>query len=186
MCTRITFDVTELTSNNNMKRTFFLLTFLMMGLATVSAQKFGYLNSNELLASMPDVKAADAALETYQKELVSQGQAKVKAFETNYTKYMTDVNEGLLSKIQMQEREAALGQEQQAIADFEKEVQLKVLQKREELLKPILNKVDEAIQAVGKEGGYTMIFDSGTSGAMLYAPEGENIIALIKAKLGIQ
>lgn len=169
-----------------MKQIFFLFLLCTVGTASLQAQKFGYVNSNELLSLMPDVKAADAALETYQKELVAQGQTKVQAFEANYTKYLTDVNEGVLSKIQMTERETALGKEQQAIADFEKEVQLKVLQKREELLGPILTKVDEAIQAVGKENGYTMIFDSGTSGAMLYAPEGDNIIELLKAKLGMQ
>ncbi|MDX1406480.1 MAG: OmpH family outer membrane protein [Saprospiraceae bacterium] len=169
-----------------MKQFILLLLCTTLGVGATQAQKFGYLNSNELLSMMPDVKAADAALETYQKELVNQGQTKVKAFEANYNKYLSEVNEGLLSKLQMQEREAQLGKEQQAIADFEKEVQLKVLQKREELLSPILTKVDEAIQAVGQENGYTMIFDSGTSGAMLYAPESDNIIALIKAKLGIQ
>lgn len=173
--------------SNDMKRiTILCLLCLVLAVAVHAQQKFGYVNSAELLASLPEVDAADAELETFQTQLISQGQEKVQAFEKNYNAYLEEVNQGLLSKVQMAEREKKLNKEQQAIAEFEKEVQLKVLQKREALLQPILNKVDEAIQAVGDEGGYSFIFDTSVNGAILHAPDTDNLINAIKAKLGVE
>ncbi|HAQ37241.1 MAG TPA: hypothetical protein DCQ58_01930, partial [Saprospirales bacterium] len=71
--------------------------------------------------------------------------------ELNYAKYVEEANGGTLSKLQMQEREAALGQEQEAIRAFETEIQQALIKKREELYQPILNSIQQAVQAVGKE-----------------------------------
>ena len=68
----------------------------------MSAQKFGYVNSAELIRSLPEVKTADAQLESYQKELFTKGEQMVKAFEADYTAYMAKVNSGELSQLQMQ------------------------------------------------------------------------------------
>ena len=163
-----------------------VLAICALAIVGLQAQKFGYVNSAELLASLPEVKAADAELETFQNQLIAQGQDKVKSFEDNYRAYRADVEAGTLSQVQMAEREQTLATEQKGIQDFEKEVQLKVLQKREELLQPILERIDTIIKDIGKEGGYTFIFDSSAAGAMLYAPDGDNIIDQIKAKLGTQ
>jgi len=60
-----------------------------------------------------------------------------------------------------------------------------VNEKRAELLKPILEKIDVAIKAVGKEGGYTMIFDSSGMNVMLYNEGSENVMEKVKAKLNL-
>jgi outer membrane protein len=57
--------------------------------------------------------------------------------------------------------------------------------RRQVLLKPILEKIDVAVKAVGKEGGYTFIFDT-SSGSMLFATESEDITSLVKTKLGMK
>lgn len=56
-----------------------ILKSLFIGLALIAvsslqAQKFGYINSAELLAEVPAVKAADSELETYQAQLVKSGE----------------------------------------------------------------------------------------------------------------
>ena len=73
---------------------------------------------------------------------------------------------------------------QESGQQFETVIQQLVQAKREELLKPILDKVDVAIKAVGKEGGYLYIFDTST-GATLYALESEDVLPKVKAKLGL-
>jgi outer membrane protein len=156
-----------------------LVLFLSVGL---NAQKFGYVNSTQLLVDMPDVKSADSQLETYQKQLVSKGETMVKSFEAKYKAYIDKANAGTLSKIEMQKEEGALATEQQKIQQYELEVQQKILTKREELYKPILAKVQAAIDAVGADGGYTMIFDTST-GALLHADSNEDLTSKIKAKL---
>jgi len=158
------------------------LSLVLLVAGGLSAQKFGYVNSTQLLVDMPDVKSADNQLETYQKQLISKGEAMVKSFEQKYQAYIEKANSGTLSKIQMQKEEGTLATEQQNIQKYELEVQQKIIGKREELYKPILAKVQTAIDAVGAEGGYTMIFDSST-GALLHAAASEDLTAKIKAKL---
>jgi outer membrane protein len=63
-------------------------------------------------------------------------------------------------------------------------MQQKVLKKREELYKPILDNIQNAINAIGKENNYTFIFDTG-NGGLLFANEGDNILELVRKKLGI-
>ena len=53
-----------------------------------------------------------------------------------------------------------------------------------ELLEPILAKARKAIEDVATEGSFTYIFDK-SSGNILYAKESENVIALVKKKLGL-
>ena len=168
---------------NQFKVLIVLAIFLFVGFS-VNAQKFGYLNSALLLSELPEVKAADLELETYQKQLIAAGESMVKTFETKYQAYVKEANEGVLSQVQMQQREGTLGQEQQKIQQYEVEVQQKILKKREELYQPILDKVKTALDAVGKDEGYTMIFDA-SNGVILHANESDDIMSLVKTKLGL-
>lgn len=161
------------------------LAFVAFTVST-SAQKFGYVNTALVLQELPEVTTADTELESYQQTLLEEGQARVTAFEADYQSYVTARNAGELSQVAMASREEALAKEQQAIQQLEQEVQFKIMQKREMLLKPILEKVDMAIQALGKEGGYTFIFDSSVQGGMLYAPEGDDLYDQVMAKLNIE
>ena len=166
-----------------------ILKSLFIGLALIAvsslqAQKFGYINSAELLSEVPAVKAADSELETYQAQLVKSGEEMVKKLEAKFQAYSKEAQEGLLSQVQMQKKEEELGVEQQKIQKYELEVQNKILAKREELYKPILDKVKVTIENVGKENGYTMIFDTST-GTILHANDGDNVMSLVKAKMGM-
>jgi len=151
---------------------------------SLSAQKFGYVNSIQLLSELPEISTADDAIVAFQTTLVDKGQTMVKAFEANYQKYMTEAQNGTLSQVQQQQKEGALAMEQQKIQEYEYEVQSLVSKKREEMYAPILEKVRTTIEQIGKEEGYTMIFDSSVGG-ILSADDGDDIISLVKTKLGI-
>ena len=88
------------------------------------------------------------------------------------------------TKVQMQQKEEVLVAKQDEIKKYEAEIQQKVGLKREELYKPILDKVKAEIEKLGKEGGYTMIFDS-SAGMILHAADSENLMTLLKSKLGV-
>jgi outer membrane protein len=165
-----------------MKKLFFLL-LVAFSMTTVFGQKFGYVNTQELLVALPEIKAADNTLETHQKMLVTQGQTKVQEFEAEYKKYGEDVQKGILSQVQIQAKEADLMKKQEEIQKFEVQVQQDLGKKKEELYKPILDKVSELIKTYGKENGYTMIFDA-SLGSILHAAEADNLLAPLKAKLG--
>ena len=167
-------------------RTIFLLSILLILLAFSNglSQTYAYINSTELLLEMPQVKAADSQLETYQKSLISKGEAMVKTFDTDYNQYTKEAQGGTLTGLQSQQRESELTQKQLEIQKYEQEVQQLIGKKREELYKPILDRVKVVVEQVGKENGYTMIFDSSVGG-LLYAVEADNIMTLVKTKLGL-
>ncbi len=151
--------------------------------ATSWSQKFGHINSQQLLVESPLVKAADLQITEYQKTLITKGEGMVKKFEGEYAAYVADREAEILNQIQIQQRESALQATQQSIQKYEQEVQQKLAMKREELYKPILDKVKVAIDNLGKTGEYTMIFDTSTNG-LLFAMEGEDLLARVKADLG--
>ena len=150
--------------------------------ATASAQKFGYVNSAEILAELPDMKAAESNLEAMQKQLQKRGQAMVQQFETDYRALEAKAQAGDLTPKQQQEEAAKLEARQQEIAQFEQKMIADLQQKRNDLLEPIYEKVNEAIKAVAKENGYTFIFDQQV---LLYGEEAADVSAMVKSKLAI-
>ncbi|MBK9255806.1 MAG: OmpH family outer membrane protein [Saprospiraceae bacterium] len=167
-----------------MKQTLIYL-FIAFGMISgLDAQKFGYLNTQELLTSMPELKVADIQLQALQNELLSKGEEMVVKFEAEYKTYMTEANGGTLSKVQMQKKEEELVAKQEEIKKYENEIQEKLAVKREELYKPILDKVKSEIEKLGKEGSYTMIFDS-SAGMILHASDSENLMPVMKTRLGV-
>ena len=165
------------------KKAVFTIVFAALCMTTsLFAQKFGHINSQLLLMGSPLVKVADSELKVYQDELMNTGQAMVSKFEEGYKAYVAQVDNGSLSKVQMEKREGELAKSQEAIQKYEIEVQQKIAKKREELYAPILEKAKLAIDEVGKEGSFTMIFDTSSNG-VVFAPDSEDLLAQVKAKL---
>jgi outer membrane protein len=166
-----------------MKKLFLFVTLSMLFFGA-SAQKFGYLNSEAILVEMSDVKAANSTIQTFQEQLAKQGRAKAEALQARYQKLAEDEKKGLLSPKQLQDEGGKLKADEEALGKEEQEMMQKVGAKREELLKPILDRVNKAISDVAKESGYAYIFDS-NAGVLLYADEKSNVTDIVKAKLGM-
>jgi len=169
---------------NTMK--FFVLVALVFAAFTVSAQtkpvRLGYINTQELLAAMPEVKAADTKMEQKQQEIEKQ----LKDLYEEHQRLMKEYEAGLKTYTEM--AKAAKEQEIQAligrIRQYEATANQSMQKAKEELYTPILAKARQAIKAVGDENGFTYIFDAS---ALLYtSPTGENVLPLVKKKLGIQ
>jgi outer membrane protein len=71
------------------------------------------------------------------------------------------------------------------IQQFQQTSQEGVQQKRNEVLAPLLEKAQNAINAVAEENGYTYIFDI-SLGSIVYGDESRDIMPLVKVKLGIE
>lgn len=163
-----------------------LLTF-MLGATAISAQaqsKYGHMNLGNMLENMPDTKKANMSLKVFADSLGVKDSIMTKAFQEEVGKYQADYQAGKLTPVQAQQTEAELQKKQEEIQKFEQQAQQMVAAKREELLKPILQRVEDAVKAVANESGYLMIFDT-SSGAMLFANESDDITALVKKKLGM-
>ncbi len=159
-----------------------LLLACMFFLQEADAQKFGHINSALIIERHPSVAVANTELEAFQKILTDSFAIKAKAFEAKYTAYLEQANSGSLSQVTSETKQNELRAEQQSLAAEEQQLQFRLLQKREELLKPILAELDSIIQAIGKEGNYTMIFDTSVAGALLYAVESEDLTELVTSR----
>ncbi len=162
---------------------FILIAILTIGACTFTfAQNLGHLNSMELLKQIPGIAQADSTLGIYQQEIQKQGEALVTDFRVKYEAYVKDAQSGTLSKLQAQTRETQLQQDQDAIKTYESEAQRLIVQRRQMLYEPILNKVDEAIKAFGDAEGYTMIFDSSQQ-SMVFLTRSMDVSEMVLARI---
>ncbi|MBT8220839.1 MAG: OmpH family outer membrane protein [Bacteroidia bacterium] len=144
--------------------------------------KLGYLNSAAILAELPEVKAADADLEVLQNQLQKKGEKMVQDLQSKYQAIAQKVQAGQVSPAQQQEEEKKLQTLNDDIQKFDVNMRNQLAEKRNELYEPIIQKVNDAIKVVGKEGNFKMVFDL-TSTGIVYADEAQDISELVKAKL---
>jgi outer membrane protein len=145
--------------------------------------KFGHINVNELISLMPERDNAQGALQTYAQELESELGIMQKEFEAKYTEYLQA--ESTLNDVIKASKQEELQSMQVRIQEYQQNAEQSYAKKEAELLQPILDKANEAIQQVGKENGYTYIFDA-SSGVVVFISENSNdVLPLVKTKLGI-
>ncbi len=160
----------------------FILTALFMGLSFgVQAQKFGHIDAQSLLYSLPEIADIQLTIEATAKE---------------YRDEIADMEEDLYNKqVEYQSKAAtwpdairtqkekeiqALGQ---GLQEFGQTAQLDLSKLEESLLTPLIEGVTVAIQEVGQEHGFTYIFDSSMR-VTLYNG-GEDVTDLVMTKLGL-
>ncbi|MFN7327159.1 MAG: OmpH family outer membrane protein [Chitinophagales bacterium] len=163
---------------------------LLMGLfavaTAVQAQKpgkFGHMNLGNLLDNLTETKQANIALEAFVAKYSTSVDSMQKSLELEFKTFQDQYRAGSLTQVVAQERYAELEKKEKAFTAYQQSAEQAVSAKRDELLKPILEKVYEAIKAVAKENGFAMIFDTST-GAALYALETEDVTPIVLKKLG--
>ncbi len=169
-----------------MKKIILLLAlFLGISSTAMAQQKLGHINSDELLALMPETKAAQAELEKYGKQLEKDMADMETELSTKIEQFRS--NESMMTTTSRELKTKELQDLQGRIQQFSQRAQQDLQQKQQELFAPIIEKATKAIQDVAREKGFTYILDSSeTRGVLLFAEGGEDIMPLVKAKLGIQ
>lgn len=166
-----------------MKKSILVLATLFIAAISVQAQKFGYVNSMEILYSMPEAKDMDNQLSQRQKVLSDQ----LEKLYTEYYKKMDEYeqNSEFLSDAIRENMLKSLSDSEKNIRDFEGRAQKELADLEQKLTVPIQEKAMTAVKAVASDQGYTWVFDA-SSGAIVDAPESADLTPLVKAKLGIQ
>lgn len=147
------------------------------------SNKFGHINSAELLQLMPEIKKADSTLQAYQKSLEDQNNTMLNEYQTKVTDYQK--NEATMPDAVKDVKQQEISDLQQRIQTFQQTAQVKFQQKKEELYSPILKKAEDAIKQVAKENSYAYVFDT-SAGAVIYAQDSDDLMALVKKKLGLK
>ena len=162
-----------------------ILIFIML-LAPMSmlAQKFGYVNSSELIQLMPEFAKAQQKMEDLEKTYTAEFNAMRTELEkkgTEFEKLQQDsVPESILKR-----RYEELLQLEQRLQQFGQEVQQKLAVAEQEEMLAIQTKLRDALDAVGRDGGYVCIYD--LAGGMPYVSKTlcEDVSMKVRTKLGI-
>ena len=168
-----------------MKKILFILMIGVFAVSSVNAQakKLGHINSQELVNLMPEAKAASDSLKTFAGAI--QGEYERMTAELKKLAEDFEANKAGMSEIIRQSKINELNDKQGRLTEFEKLGNEEVSKKEQELFKPISDKALKAIEDIAKEKGYQYIFDK-ARGGLLYAGETDDVLPLVKTKLGLK
>jgi len=155
--------------------------------AIAQTPKFGHISSDDLVQALPEFDSANVKLEKYRQELINY--LEIMSVELNNKSDSYNKESKNLTDLVKQTKEQELVDLNRKIQEFQSNAQTQLQEKQAELFQPIMAKVDKAIKDVGKENGFTYVFDiSAGRGALLYYDETKstNIMTLAKAKLGLK
>ena len=153
----------------------------VVGLTEAVAQKFGHLDAQEVLLSLPERSEAQASIEAAAGEYETEVARMQSELETKFADYQAKASTWPDAIRQQKERE--LQQLDAGLQEFGVTIQNDLAQMEQQLLSPMIERVRKAIEDVGKEQGYTYIFDTST-GVTLYNG-GDDVTDLVKTKLGM-
>jgi outer membrane protein len=148
-----------------------------------SSPKIGWITSAELLQSMPEKAKADSDIAKYARSFQDQIDIMMKEYQTKGQQYQA--GEKTMTDAMKEVRMKEIQDLQNRIESTQQSAQEKLQQKKQDVYAPILDKADKAIKAVAKEKNYDYIFDQ-SGGTLLVGKEGDNILPLVKQKLGIK
>lgn len=153
-------------------------------LASAQAPKFGTINTEEVFAVMPETKAAQdeitAATKQYEDEYAKLNEEMQKKF-TDYQALQNDASTPQSIKDRrLQEMQDLDQKAQQFAATAQQDLQ----RKQQQLMQPIQEKLIKAIQEVGVNNGFTMIFPAGL--APFTSTDVVDVTPMVKAQLGIK
>jgi outer membrane protein len=162
-------------------KTLLLIAVITLGFNAVQAQtKVAHISTDLLLSLMPETKALNTDLEklskTYESELKAENdklEAKLKKYEAEVNSQTDEVN---------QQRSVEVQQDRQNLYQASQIAQQDIAKKRDDKLKPILEKARKAIEDVASEQGFTYVLDASS----IIVANGTDLLPAVKAKLGIQ
>ena len=152
-------------------------------LASAQTVKIGLGNFNTILAGHPDTPAAQTKLQDAQKKYDAEYQKLGQEFQRMFEEYQKGTND--LPAIK-QRKEQELQDYQNKIQQFEQSAAQDLQKMQADLMQPIIAKVQQAIESVGKEGGYTLIQNLDPQIVFYHAAPAVDITNDVKAKLGMK
>ncbi|MFN0082684.1 MAG: OmpH family outer membrane protein [Ferruginibacter sp.] len=155
---------------------------ITLSIFTAGAQnKLGYINAQELIFSMPETLKAQADLEEFKAGLGQQYQDLSADLNAKDSAFVKDSIKLSASMKEIKKKE--LFEIYQRVQNYQQSSQEEYQAKENEKITPIREKALTAINAVAKENGYTYVFNDES---LLVKPAGDNILQLVKNKLGIK
>ncbi len=170
---------------NGIKALLLICAVLLGGAAFGQNLKFGVVNSQEVISKMPERDSAEAKLMKLRTELGSQ----IESLQVEYNQKLQTYVQGRDKMVDLvrQNKEKELQDLQQRVQEYGQNAEAELGKQQSALLKPIVEKINEAIKAVGKANGFAYIFDT-TIPALAYydASLAVDVLPLVITQLGIK
>ncbi|HLC84097.1 MAG TPA: OmpH family outer membrane protein, partial [Bacteroidia bacterium] len=141
-----------------------------IGIGSLKAQKFGYVDSEYILNSIPEYKAAKTELDKLSADWQKEIELKYAEIDKLYKAYQAE--QILLTDEMKKKRENEIVNREAEAKDLQKAkfgVDGELFKKRMELIKPIQDKVYNAVKSVADKGGLAVIFDKNSDLTILYS-----------------
>lgn len=157
---------------------------IMIALPTMAfAQKFGMVDTNALIQALPEVKEVQTQLEASAKKYDEEGKRLQEEYQKKIQEIQT-MDEKTTPEVIQKRRVEEIQALETKIQEFQVTVRQDLQRQQEQLMQPIQKKIMDAIQSVGTEGSYTMVFEKGIS--LFNGKDVIDVTAQVKAKLGVK
>jgi outer membrane protein len=148
-----------------------LLAFLVLASLSMSAQRFIYVDTDYILDKIPEYKKAQEELDAIAQQWKEEISKKYAEIDRLYKEFQAE--QYLMDSETRKKKEDEIVQKEKEAKDFQKKkfgYQGELFEKRQELVKPIQDRVYEAIKSLAEERNYDFVLDKASSGAsILYA-----------------
>ena len=154
--------------------------FVVLGVATnVSAQKFGHVDTQSIMQSLPDVTKANGELQA----TAQQFENELKSMQEELQRQAEDFDKkkATMSATEQQTTQTKLEEMYTKIQQTYQQNQQEIQKKQEELMAPIYKRVKTAIENVGKAGNYTYIFES--TSPLYIGASSTDVTSAVKAEI---
>lgn len=164
------------------KKIMLALALIVPMLASAQTVKIGYLNPDEVLQAMPEFKKVQTQLA----ELSKKYEDQLATMRTELQNKMEEFQKlGENEPQSIRERKAKDIEDMQTrMQSFYENAQQELQRQQQTLAQPLHSKLQDAVDAVGKEGNFTVVIYKDVM--MYYATPAVDITSLVKAKLGIK
>ena len=169
----------------NLMKLFTVVLFIGLAATTnAQTQKFGHIDLQALVQVMPERASAETEFNNFQGEL----EEVLGDMQKNYQATLTQLEQlgEDASEIKRNAKITELQDMQQRIQAYQQNAQIQLQQKQGELLQPVFDKAEKAIEEVAKEKGLLYVFDVGTKVVLYKSNQSIDLLPLVKAKMGIQ
>ena len=152
-----------------MRNLFLFLPFIIGFAQVAEAQKFGYIDTDYILAQMPEYKEAEAEIAQLSKSWQSEIQQMYREIESMYNELQAE--EVLLTQEMKDERLAEIQTKEEEVKEYNSKVfgyEGLFFLKKKELMKPVLESVFDATEKVSKAHRLQFMFDKAADMVMIY------------------
>lgn len=161
------------------------LSIVQLGWAQEKAEKIGYFSSSQLIVLFPESEGIQKQIEALGKEKQAVGTTLETELDTKIKQFEAEKDK--LADILKESRVEEINRLDAKIKEYYNTARKDIETKRQELLKPIFTKINEAIKLVAEKNKYTAIIDLDSgSQFLLYIDESRNILELMKKELKLQ